>query len=115
MLFTGLVCVSVRVHLVDDVDGVLQQETCSLPLVGSAGVLGQLLDLLLGCFTEQHLTTTQRHYDTEKNGFCARLVMKGALCDLFTVSVYLIYSQFRDHWPQSTRQYQTPGLHDEGA
>lgn len=40
MLFIGLVCVGVCVYLVDDVDGVLQQERRSLPLIVGAGVLG---------------------------------------------------------------------------
>lgn len=35
-----------------------------------------------------------------------------------TLSVFMcafVHSRFRDHWPQSTRQCQTPGLHGEGA
>lgn len=49
-----------RSYLVDDVDGTLQHESGSLPLViDAAAVLSQLLDLVLGCLAEQHLETAQ--------------------------------------------------------
>lgn len=61
------VSVLVCVYLVDDVDSVLQQESCSLPLVVGVGVLSELLDPLFSRLTEQHLNTTQTHYDTDLN------------------------------------------------
>lgn len=75
-----LVCV----YLVNDVDGVLQQESGSLPLVVGVGVLSELLDLLFSHITEQHLKTVThtstliihtQSIDTENNGFyyCAML------------------------------------------
>lgn len=33
----------------------------------------------------------------------------------YLYTYYLVYSQFHDHWPQSTHQYQTLGLHDVGV
>lgn len=47
------------VYLVDDVDSVLQHESCSLPLIVSVGVFDKQLDLLFGCLTEQHLNTNK--------------------------------------------------------
>lgn len=52
----------VCVYLVDDIDRVLQQESCSLPLVVDVGIFSQLLDLLFSRLAEQHLTTTQTHH-----------------------------------------------------
>lgn len=51
----------VCVYLVDDIDRVLQKESCSLPLIVSVGIFSQLLDLLFSRLAEQHLTATQTH------------------------------------------------------
>lgn len=76
MLFT-VTCVSV--HLVDDVDRVLQQESRSLLLVDEAGVLSELLDLFFSCLTEQHLNATQTQHDTPHhilNNTCYAITMR---------------------------------------
>lgn len=57
------VCVLACVYLVDDIDSVLQQASCSLPLIIHVGVLSELLDLLFSHLTEQHLNTTREHYN----------------------------------------------------
>lgn len=44
-------------YLVDDVDSVLQHESCSLPLVVRVGVFDKLLDLFFSRLTEQDLNT----------------------------------------------------------
>lgn len=51
----SLICL----YLVDDVDGTLQHESCSLPLVIDPAVLSQLLDFVLSCLAKQHLETPQ--------------------------------------------------------
>lgn len=52
----------VYVYLVDDVDGILQQESSFLPLIVDVGVVGELLDFLFSSITEQHLITIETHF-----------------------------------------------------